>query len=212
MCFSATASFSASIGLTLLGALSIKKAKTRSMRLFASTPLLFAVQQAAEGVVWLTATHTSSCLLVSSTYAFLFFAFIFWPLWMPLVARTLEQNPQRKSLMNISVLAGCSVAAYSLWYIIYNSISAQIQHNHIAYISSGPTFAYYPMTVLYLLATVAPLFLSSVKHMWILGIGISVSYIVTVLQYTHNITSVWCFFAALLSGCVLYIVHVNNNK
>ncbi len=54
MCFSATASFTASGILAAVGLLSIAKARTLPMRIFASTPLLFAIQQASEGVLWTT--------------------------------------------------------------------------------------------------------------------------------------------------------------
>lgn len=54
MCFSAPASFALSGILTGFGAASIKQSSSRSRRLFAAIPLLFAAQQAAEGIVWLT--------------------------------------------------------------------------------------------------------------------------------------------------------------
>ena len=54
MCFSATASFSAGIILTVIGVASIKKAHHKSQLLFASIPFVFGIQQFAEGNVLLT--------------------------------------------------------------------------------------------------------------------------------------------------------------
>ena len=60
MCFSATASFSAAavllgIGtLTLRSALASRHAYRRRELPFAAIPLLFAIQQLIEGVIWLT--------------------------------------------------------------------------------------------------------------------------------------------------------------
>ena len=54
MCFSATASFGASAVLGVIGVAAVAKAKTKPQRLFASIPLVFAVQQLSEGFLWLS--------------------------------------------------------------------------------------------------------------------------------------------------------------
>ena len=59
MCFSASASFSAAALLLGIGALTLRSAlATRQPRalLFAAIPILFAIQQLIEGVIWLTFT------------------------------------------------------------------------------------------------------------------------------------------------------------
>ncbi len=54
MCFSATASFSAGAFLLGLGTLTLKSARRPRELPFAAIPLLFAIQQLSEGVIWLT--------------------------------------------------------------------------------------------------------------------------------------------------------------
>ena len=54
MCFSATASFGASAVLGAIGIIAVAKAKTKPQRLFATIPLIFAVQQLTEGLLWLS--------------------------------------------------------------------------------------------------------------------------------------------------------------
>ena len=54
MCFSATASFGASIVLSAIGVVSIKKVQHHYQCMFAAIPLLFAIQQFSEGILWLT--------------------------------------------------------------------------------------------------------------------------------------------------------------
>ena len=54
MCFSANASFGAGVVLTIIGVAAIKKVQHPSQILFASIPLLFAVQQISEGILWIT--------------------------------------------------------------------------------------------------------------------------------------------------------------
>jgi len=54
MCFSASASFAGGAVLTTIGVASVSKVSDPKQKLFAEIPLLFAFQQFAEGVVWLT--------------------------------------------------------------------------------------------------------------------------------------------------------------
>lgn len=75
MCFSAEASFGASIALLTIGTLAIRKNKDLNMRLFSCIPILFGIQQFFEGVVWLTQANQSLTLYTQiSTYIFLLFA------------------------------------------------------------------------------------------------------------------------------------------
>ena len=54
MCFSATASFSVGAILLGLGTLTLKAARRPPELVLAAIPLLFAIQQLSEGVIWLT--------------------------------------------------------------------------------------------------------------------------------------------------------------
>ncbi|MGZ5219533.1 MAG: hypothetical protein ACXWC7_05630, partial [Chitinophagaceae bacterium] len=73
MCFSAGASFGASALLGVIGAVTITKAKTIPQRLFATIPLVFAVQQLSEGMLWLSLKNPALEAGQSFfTYAFLF--------------------------------------------------------------------------------------------------------------------------------------------
>ena len=75
MCFSATASFTAGITLSALGVATLTQVSSRREILLGSFPLLFAVQQFSEGLVWLTLGQTSLSSINSLvTYSFLFFA------------------------------------------------------------------------------------------------------------------------------------------
>ena len=53
MCFSATASFAAGIGLTGLGLVTVWRVPEPRQRPFAALPLLFGLQQLTEGALWL---------------------------------------------------------------------------------------------------------------------------------------------------------------
>lgn len=57
-----------------------------------------------------------------------------------------------------------------------------------------------------MVATITPAFVSSVPRMWLFGIAVLLSYIVTAIFYADFIVSVWCFFAAVISALVYYIL------
>ena len=57
LCFSASASFIAGTSLSAVGVAALKSTEARTERPFAMIPLLFGIQQMAEGVIWLTLSH-----------------------------------------------------------------------------------------------------------------------------------------------------------
>ena len=76
MCFSATASFSAGAVLLGLGALTLKSARRPRELLYAAIPLLFAIQQLSEGVIWLTFRYETPQLNVVMTHVYSFFSHV----------------------------------------------------------------------------------------------------------------------------------------
>jgi hypothetical protein len=83
MCFSATASFSAAGILALAGAVTLSKARDVRERPLAAVPLVFALQQGIEGLLWRTvpAGHQAGRTLATS---FAILAMVFWPVFIPL--------------------------------------------------------------------------------------------------------------------------------
>lgn len=82
MCFSAAASFGASATLTGVGVLAARQVTAPNQRAFAAIPVIFAIQQFVEGFVWLSLTQESWAEWTRlSTFSFLFFAEVLWPMW-----------------------------------------------------------------------------------------------------------------------------------
>jgi hypothetical protein len=100
MCFSAAASF-LTAGLTgTIGAVALAQTTERRQWPLATIPMLFALQQAAEGLLWLTlpvAPDSSPADLLVTLY--LLFAEVFWPVYVPLAVLILEQDKKRRHLM-----------------------------------------------------------------------------------------------------------------
>lgn len=111
MCFSATASFGASTVLGIVGVITVAKAKTNPQRVFATIPLVFAVQQFTEGLLWLSLKNTDMAPGQSFfTYTFLVFAMAVWPFWVPFTIRLLEKDARKKRKINVFVWIGAFVA------------------------------------------------------------------------------------------------------
>ncbi len=207
MCFSATASFSAGAVLTVIGIASIKRVQNPSQYLFAGIPLIFAVQQIAEGFLWLTLPNPDHLALQKGfTYAFLFFAQILWPVWVPLAVLMVAPKADRKKIQKILVGVGIVTGMFLGYFLIFYNVDAKISGHHILYSQLYPaSFRTYGI-ILYILATIIPLYFSNVKNLWMLGKGILMAYIISAVFYSHYELSVWCFFAAIISITVYLII------
>jgi len=203
MCFSATASYTASALLLLTGIVALSKSKSH-MRMFAAIPLIFAIQQFTEGVTWQAIAKGESAL--TSTYAYLFFVFIIWPLWIPLATRSISSTNWELRLLTIPLAAGAFVAIFALVCAAYTTPIAAITCNSIHYVANLPTYAWTIGTIAYLIATITPFFIIQQRYFWLMGSALSISYIISFIFYQQTLLSVWCFFAALLSVLTLLLV------
>jgi hypothetical protein len=214
MCFSAQASFIASGALLFIGILTTIKVKslrakniTKKLIPLTLIPYFFGIQQFAEGMLWVILTnHTVLKFKNLAMYTFLFFAYIFWPLFMPFALINLETKAKEKKILFACLFLGVFVSGYNIFYLFYYGSQAHIESHHICYkidLTSLPTSI---DLILYWAAAVLPFFISSVKYMRLLGISITVALIFTYVAYLKFFTSVWCFFGAILSVLVYLII------
>ncbi len=211
MCFSASASFGAAIVLTAISVISIRKVKKPSQSAFASIPLIFAVQQFTEGLLWLSLTDPYyASLQEGSTYVFLFFAQVVWPIWVPLSILMLVEKEKRKTIEKTLVGIGGVVSLYLAYCLMTYSVQAEVVGYHISYVQDYPQALSRYGGALYIIATIAPPFFSPAKRMWTLGTAILVSYIITTIFYADYVVSVWCFFASVISIAVFAVMQKMN--
>ncbi len=214
MCFSANASFGAGILLSVIGVAAIKKVQHPSQIPFASIPLIFAVQQISEGLLWLTLPNPDYAFLQRViTYVFLFLAQIVWPLWIPIAILLLEKKEKQRKIQIVLAGVGILLSFYLSYCLVSYHIQAKIISHHIFYQQDYPTVLTSYSEVLYIVATIAPAFFSHIKRMWILGVTILISYIIAVIFYEHYFVSVWCFFASIISISVnLIMLEIKNSN
>ncbi|MGZ4089964.1 MAG: DUF6629 family protein, partial [Bacteroidia bacterium] len=116
-----------------------------------------------------------------------------------------EDNKGRKGVLTFFLIIGSVVSLYLGWCLLSFHVQAEIAGKHISYEQDYPTALSRYGGFLYVLATIVPPFISTVKYMWLVGFLILISYIITSVFYTDYIVSVWCFFASIIS-IMVYIV------
>ena len=200
MCFSATASLVAGGALSVTGGLTMMQAKTKSELPFASIPLLFGIQQAIEGVVWLS--FDVPLLHTIATYAYIMFSHVLWPIFIPLAIMLLETDQHRKKILGLISFVGLAVGAYLAYYIITDVVTVQVINKSLSYYSLN----FYPTLILmlYLLATCGSCFFSSHRIIHYFGIVLSLSFAISAWFFFETFFSVWCFLAAILSVMVYW--------
>lgn len=214
MCFSASASFAAGAVLTAVGVASLNKTTKTSELPFASIPLFFGLQQFAEGIVWLSLNNSDYAFMEGiSAHAFIFFAQVLWPVWVPFSIYKFERQEGKRNILGKSLIGiGVLVAAIMAYYLFTHHIEAKILEHHISYNQAYLQQFGIIGGILYLAATAIPPFISTNRKMWILGGSILLAYILTEIFYSQFVVSVWCFFAAILSALVLWIVIIKRKE
>ena len=213
MCFSANASFAASAVLVPAGLYTLARSFRVDKRylVLAAYPLLFGIQQAAEGFEWLAIAAGEFPNIQAAALAFLFFAYFLWPLVVPLSAFFVEENRSRRMFFLLLSIIGGLYGASLYFPLLLNEgwLAVQVVKGSILY---EPVLVYddfIPRTglrIIYAAIIGLALLFSSVERVRIFGVIILLSVIVGFLFFAYAFTSIWCFLAAVLSIYVLYIV------
>ncbi len=217
MCFSPTASFGASIVLGIASAYSLQQTRASGVKTFfpiALIPLLFAIQQFIEGFVWLGLRDHMSLnpeSLETLSYLYLFFAYAFWPFWVPLAISIFDEK-KRILFLSLTVIGFVFFVTMISHILIHPGIlNTRIVNCSICYLHSE-TFNFDWGIFLYLTLTCGSLIISSWKHVKILGWIILVSATIAFFIYNTTFASVWCFFSAIISLYICYMARLLNKN
>ncbi len=199
MCFSAPASFIASGGLAVLGGSTLVMAKKHD-KILATVPLLFAAQQGIEGFQWIALNHGTTS--PTAGYAFLFFAFIVWPIYVPTLVYILDK--EKRKIVMWFIFLGVGVAAYFLRLLLTETLVVSEMRSCVSYTFNFPFENL--IVVPYLIAIFGSLFASDNKIFRRFGVLTAGLAYISWLFYTVAFTSVWCFFAAIASSIIF--IHI----
>lgn len=207
MCFSVTVSFGASAVIGTTGVLTLREAQSKAELPLASVPLLFAIQQLVEGVIWLS--FGKAFLLSIMTYVYSFFSHVLWPVFIPWSIMLVEPEKKKRKILKALVYLGILVALFDLYYIVKYPVSVQVTNDSIDYIYNH---IYPKYTLIFYVAAVSfSGLLSSHRIIRWLGITVALSLLTAILFYQATFISIWCFFAAFLS-LIIYWFFLERRK
>jgi len=200
MCFSATASFSAGVSLLGIGTLTLRSATRPKELPFAAIPLLFAIQQLIEGVIWVSFSADAPLLNAVMTHVYSFFSHVLWPVYIPVAVLLIEPPGQRRRVLWALVAGGLGVGVYLLYVMAAFGVVSRPTGQHIVYVS--PHFFAAVVMTLYLMSTTVTPILSTHRMVKVFGVLALMSFGGVYFFYATWFISVWCFFAAILSATV----------
>lgn len=207
MCFSATASFGSGIVLTTIGAVTLTRTRARAQWAFAAIPLLFGMQQIAEGFTWLTLIHSEYLVYQQAAIqSFLFFAHVLWPIWIPFSVWCLEKDPIRRMIFSIILVLALILSASEVYCMFAFPTIAIVNEHHIDYTVAFPRWYAIVTEGMYFVVTLLPCYISTVKRMWIFGYCLTITLVMSAIFYKLYVVSVWCFFAAITSVAIFFIL------
>ncbi len=214
MCFSATASFTASAMLVPVGIYCIKKASQlqKPYWVIAALPLAFAIQQAFEGGVWIALESGDPGTTRLSALGFMFFSHLFWLIWIPLSCYAAEDNRLKKTIFLSFAFIGAAHGLLMYIPLLFRAdwLTVELVRQSIDYKATLVYDEFIPRIVVrafYAFIVIVPLILSSDTYIRVFGFLIATSVITATVFFGYAFISVWCFFAAILSLYIVFLVY-----
>lgn len=202
MCFSAEADFVVAAAVAPVGVATLRAAARPQDLPLAALPLLLALHQLTEGVVWLGLDGKASAgLRDAAAHAYLAFAQVALPVIVPLGILLTEPERRRRAWMGALLLGGAVVAVRFAWILIANPVGAQALDHVIVY-DTDREFGYVTAAA-YVLVTCAPALIASSRLLRWFGVANLAGLLLASGVRYSAVTSIWCVYAALISVLVL---------
>jgi len=213
MCFSATASFTTAAILIPSGIYCLKEANQLDKQYwaFAMFPFMFGLQQLLEGGVWLALMNDNANSAHAFALGFLLFSHVFWLGWVPYSSYLTESSVSLKKGFKLLSFIGVFFGLMIFVPLLFNPewLTASMVNDSIYYKLTliSDVYVQQPiLTAFYATIILVPLLLSSDRYHNILGFMILTSGILTWIFYSWVFVSVWCYFAAVISLYIFYII------
>jgi hypothetical protein len=192
----------------LIGILTLLKVSQPREVPLALLPLFFGLHEFAQGFVWLgTAGAIAPRATEMAETFYLFYAKGLLQFWVPLAVWLLEPRGWRKGVLGVLTLFGGAMTFYALYALAQAPADVYVRNDALVY--ATPRLNHLWLALGYILTTVGALMLSSSIAIALYGllnlIGLSLVYGLA----PYAFTSLWCLYAALLSG-LLYFYFVER--
>lgn len=194
MCFSASASFAAAVGPGAVGVLTLSQVQRPRELPLAAIPLVFAVQQSAEGFLWLELTTHPALSPAPLATIFAAVALALWPSYAPFAAALIEEDRRRKFVQWVLLAISVPVSLFGLYDLSAHPYGACVVGHSLSYSNGHP----YPLIIMaaYIVCVCMAFIISSHAALRWFGVIIVAGLIVSSALYFEAFFSVWCFFAA----------------
>ncbi|WP_199286841.1 DUF6629 family protein [Nocardioides houyundeii] len=195
-----SADLTAGVALLPVAVVSLREVRTARELPFASLPLLFALHQLTEALVWHGASdYVSAGVQHAAALIYVLFAYPVLPVLVPLAVLLLEPHGRRQRVAPF-VLLGAVVSAYLLWAVLDGPLVVREEPHALVY---GVGLTYGTMwAVLYVVAVIGPSVLSGYPSIVAFGLLNLVGLTVVAIVYVEAFASLWCVYAALISTLV----------
>jgi len=199
----AVLNFTLSGVIGVVGILTLRKISTPNEVVFAAIPLLFALHQLTEGFVWLGIDgHINTRALEIATGIFVYYAQGLLPFLIPLAIWLIEKKGYKKNLIGILVILGLTLAIYTMYGLSTISTTVTVINNTLFY--TNPWTANMYDALIYILTTCGALMLSSSISIQLFGFLNLIGLILIALLRPYGFTSLWCLYAAVISGLLYF--------
>ena len=210
MCMSAEASFIAEAVLVPTGVLTMAHAyrTDRKYLALATLPLLFGLQQALEGMVWIS--DGNAILVERYSLAYMFFSWMAWPIWVPFSVYFIEIERRKPLYLLLAILGGMLGAMQYFPYFAHDGWLNTRFLPHVIVYEGKELFDYIigrDITYsIYVAIIVGSLLLSSDVNVRIFGLLVAAVTVVTFLFYSYAYISVFCFGGAIMSFYLVWTI------
>ncbi len=208
MCFSVEADVVAGLVLLPVGVLSLREVRCPRELPFAALPLLFALHQLVESVVWAgTEGGVSAATQHAAAVAYVVFALPVLPTLVPLAVLLLEPRQARLRVAPFVAL-GLVVSAVMSHALLTHRLGVTVRPHTLVYdvgLQHGTLW-----TVLYIVAVIGPSVLSGYPTIVAFGVLNAIGLTGVALLYVYGFVSLWCVYAGVTS--VLVLLHMVRRR
>ncbi|MGE0652843.1 MAG: DUF6629 family protein, partial [Alphaproteobacteria bacterium] len=163
-----------------------------------------------EGLIWTSSSLGHFGWVETFSLAYMFFAWLVWPVWIPYSAYFLEPCRRRRLYLVFAFLGGMLGALQYFPYFAHdNWLVVRLMENAVSY--EGKILFDLMMrreitNTIYMAIILAPLLTSSSKHLRIFGCLVALVTLVVFVFFREAYISVFCFGAALMSLHLVYVI------